>query len=291
VTFACVKDAMAVGNVGAVMAVVVDGVVIVVHLVEALVRDPCSSDTGPRATASGGTLASVLEIFDNFTFADFRQASQPYALSPVPNPRPASSARTSPSTWAGLVQRLTGLVTLPVLGMQTTSLISSTDTPIVQRTWGLLASTPQAYGPNFSFAGFSRARSFLHGIMLHYALVLAGAVLATPLRLLARRFVYQPGEGPPEEAFSAEEIEVHGVASPDLDASNALSGRLAFCRFYYRGSMYYRESCFFLLFFFFFLPFMTLPLYILYPSLPRSSIFFSLGFYTPASLDLISLPP
>ena len=187
---------------------------------------------------SGGTLASALGLLDHFTTKELRAAHVPFALSPVANP----DFRHPPKT---LLARLTGLVTVPTLGLLTTSIAAMTDAAIVERTWGLLQRTKpgtredRSYGPKFSYREYMRPRGWLHGLAIHYGLSLLLLVMVTPpLRALVRRFVYLPGEGPDVEAAKRDEIEFRGIAEPDVEGPVA---QRAFARCWYRGSMYYCE--------------------------------------------------
>lgn len=198
-------------------------------------RDVTVSIHNLKSAPSGGTLSTVFTILDNFSLADLRAAYTPFALSPAPRPA-ARPPRPS------LLARLTGLVTVPSLGLLTTSLAGSTDAAQVQRTWGLLSTVPsrkgQFYGPNFSFREYMRPRNWLTGMAIHFGLMIFGLVVATPFlrRLLAKR-VTQPGEGPEAEAAKMDEIEYRGVAKAD----GGKAGDGAICKAWFRGSTYYRE--------------------------------------------------
>lgn len=193
-----------------------------------------------KGRPSGGTLSTVLTLFENFTLREVRDSHRPFALSPVPNPHPPPPA-IAPSLWS----RLTGVVTYPGLGLMTTSIVNRTDGAVVERTWGLLASVPsrkdQAYGPNFSFQQYMKARNFLTGAGIHFGLMVFGLVLATPFlrRFFARR-VYQPGEGADLEEAKKDEIEYRGLATPDV-AGGAAAGKKAYCRAWFNGPNYYCE--------------------------------------------------
>ncbi|KAK1756205.1 Saccharopine dehydrogenase-like oxidoreductase [Echria macrotheca] len=189
---------------------------------------------------SGGTLASALTIMETFPLRELRAAYKPFALSPVPNPNPRRPKAPS------ILTRLTGLVRLPVLGgLQTTSIANRTDGAIVERTWGLLASTPalrdQAYGPNFSFTQYMRARSVLMGVGIHFGLMVLGLVMATPfLRRFVGARVTQPGEGADFEAAKKDRVEYVATARPDFqDGRTEDDGRVAYCRAAYKGPNYY----------------------------------------------------
>ncbi|KAK2013003.1 saccharopine dehydrogenase [Colletotrichum eremochloae] len=208
------------------------------------VRENLSAKTGAvtvsihhvNAAPSGGTLATALSLFDSFTLSQVRAHHKPYALSPVPNPNKVQS-QTS------LLTKLVGLRNVPDLGLMTTSIAGMTDAAIVQRTWGLLATLPsrqkQSYGPNFSFHEYMRAKGYLQGIAIHWAVAFFGLLLVTaaPFRKLVKMFVYQPGEGPDRQASKKEEIEYRGIAIPDKESKTGYPK--AFCRAWYKGSMYY----------------------------------------------------
>ena len=207
-------------------------------------RDVTVSLHTVKGSPSGGTLSTVFTLLDNFTLRELRSALAPFALSPAPAP-------TTKPPRPSLLTRLTGLVTVPSLGLLTSSLASSTDAAQVQRTWGLLATLPsrraQAYGPNFSFREYMRPRNWLTGVAMHFGLVVFGLVVATPWlrRVLAKR-VYQPGEGPEAEKAMGDEIEYRGVGKVD---GGGREGQGAICRAWFRGSAYLCEFFFsFLLF-------------------------------------------
>ncbi|KAK3692265.1 Saccharopine dehydrogenase-domain-containing protein [Podospora appendiculata] len=188
---------------------------------------------------SGGTLSTVLSLLTNFTLADLRAAHTPFALSPIPNPN-AQQALSLRAVQPGLITRLTGLVTVPTLGLLTSSIAAKTDAAIVERTWGLLASTPRAYGPNFSFRQYMKPRNWLTGIGIHLGLMLMGLIMVTPfLRRLAVGYVYQPGEGPDVEEAKKDSLEFRGVAAPDVEMGAEGVGRQAFCRAWFHGSAYH----------------------------------------------------
>ncbi|KAF4853700.1 Saccharopine dehydrogenase-like oxidoreductase [Colletotrichum siamense] len=185
---------------------------------------------------SGGTLATVLGLFESFSISEVKAQHKPYALSPVPNRNKVQSQKS-------LLTKLVGLCNVPNLGLMTTSIAGMTDTPIVQRSWGLMASLPsrekQFYGPNFSFHEYMRAKGYLRGIAIHWALGFFGLLLATmpPFRALAKRVVYEPGQGPDKELAKKDEIEYRGIAVPDK--ASKTGNPQAYCRAKYTGSMYY----------------------------------------------------
>lgn len=96
------------------------------------------------------------------------------------------------------------------------------------------------YGPNFTWAEFFKARNWLHGIAVHWGLLIGGLLLifVPPFRWLARKLVFQPGQGPDMDEAKKDVIEYRGVASPDTDVP---TNKQAFSRAWFHGSMYYRE--------------------------------------------------
>lgn len=176
----------------------------------------------------------MLSFFDVYPLKEVAEGFKPYALSPVPNPKAKSQGQ---SIWT----ILTGLRTVPNLGMLTTFIGGNTDKAIVERTWGLFSQTPtkkdEFYGPNFSFSEHMKVRNWLYGIMIHWALGLSGFLFVAlpPLRKLVKRFVYEQGTGPDYEQAKKDEIEYRAVGTPD--AGNE-AGKLAFCRAWFHGSMY-----------------------------------------------------
>ncbi|KFA63406.1 hypothetical protein S40285_06597 [Stachybotrys chlorohalonatus IBT 40285] len=189
---------------------------------------------------SGGTLATVLAVFDTFSMGELKSAFEPYALSPIAHPEPTRQSTS-------FLTKIFGVVTVPHLGLLTTSVAASTDGAMVERSWGLLAEAPsrkeEFYGPNFTWSEYYKAHNWLHGIVLHWGLIIGATFLALvpPLRPLIRRFVFQPGEGPERDHASKDEIEYRGIANPDTSVP---TGKQAHCRARYEGSMYFLSGLF-----------------------------------------------
>ncbi|KAL2016543.1 hypothetical protein VTK56DRAFT_3400 [Thermocarpiscus australiensis] len=210
-------------------------------------RDVTVSIHTLKSAPSGGTLATALTLLENFSLSDLRAAYAPYALSPMPPPHPIPAPLNPPS----LLTRLTGLITIPHLGLLATSVAASTDAAAVQRTWGLLHRHRRSqqqqffYGPRFAFREYMRPRNWLTGVGIHLGLVLLRLVMLTPWlrRWAMRRVKYQPGEGPDAEAAKADEVEYRGVAWADFEEEEGGGGgerkEGAFCRAWFRGSAYY----------------------------------------------------
>jgi short subunit dehydrogenase-like uncharacterized protein len=141
-----------------------------------------------RASASGGTLSTVLTLFDTYSIFQVLRALRPHSLTPIPAPKKT----VSPSLW----ETLTGLRTEPDLGLLTDSISAATDAPIVNRSWALY-DNGEYYGPKFHFSAYMRATDQLRGFVMHLALAIGAAVLIlSPVRWLLKKVVYQPGDGP-----------------------------------------------------------------------------------------------
>lgn len=162
--------------------------------------------------------------------SEIREALTPYSLSPIPGPKPHSRK--------GTVELLLGVRPVPDLGLLTTSIAGNADTPIIQRTWGLFGGST-AYGPNFQFSPYMRARNYFTGVLLHIAVTLLPIFLALkPIRMLLKTIVTAPGEGPDKVAQGKERIEYRAVAVADVDGPAV---KRAYCRAQYSGGMYYRK--------------------------------------------------
>lgn len=144
-----------------------------------------------KATASGGTLATALTLFDTYGVADMAKSQGLWAMCPVPPPKPTPSKP--------LMEKLTGIRDVSGLGTLTDSVQGPADTPIVGRSWGL-HDQGRLYGPNFHLSSYMKARNYLTGFAFHITLVTAmAALILPPVRWLIKNFVYQPGEGPTKE--------------------------------------------------------------------------------------------
>ncbi|KAI0024978.1 sporulation protein RMD1 [Xylariomycetidae sp. FL0641] len=185
-----------------------------------------------RSAPSGGTLATAIGLFESFDKKEIVKSHEPFALSPVPNSKRAPKA--------SLFSKLTGSYNVPGLGLLSTSITSGTNAAVVQRTWGLLQEEPglrkYAYGPNFTYREFMKARNMITALAMHYGLIIGITLLmfCSPFRALLRKLVFQPGEGPSREDAAKEYIEFRGVASAD-----GVPRKQALCKAWYTGSMYY----------------------------------------------------
>ncbi|KAL4728548.1 hypothetical protein ACLX1H_005299 [Fusarium chlamydosporum] len=169
-----------------------------------------------KSAPSGGTLATALSIWDVFTLNEIKEASSPYAQSPIPHKEPKRPKST-------LLEMIFGVRSVPNLGLLTTSIAGTTDVAVVERTWGLLSETPsrkeEFYGPNFVWQERMKARNWLHGIFLHWLLIVGGILLvsAAPLREFLKKRVTQPGQGATSEDTAKDSVEYRGIAHPDSE--------------------------------------------------------------------------
>jgi len=159
-----------------------------------------------RASASGGTLATVLTLLDSYGLGDLAKAFDRWSLSVVPPPKQAYSKP--------LFEKLTGVRTVADLGdFLTDSIAGTTDTTLVHRSWSLYDGG-KFYGPNFYISPYSRAGSLLKGVLMHFALIFGFmALMLPPVRWLLQRFVYQPGEGPTKESVPCIPVPYHRINS------------------------------------------------------------------------------
>ncbi|GAB7360296.1 hypothetical protein MBLNU230_g8054t1 [Neophaeotheca triangularis] len=185
-----------------------------------------------KAAPSGGTLATVLTLFDTYSLADFRRTQDPYCLSPI---TPQSTNPSSPVSWT---ERLTGVRSVPDLGTLTDSLSRPADVPIINRSWALIQKGTY-YGPSFRFQAYGRARNFLQGFLTHLALALGVfALILPPVRWLLLRFVTQAGDGPTRESVKSDFAEWRAIAQPDTNPADTTLPR-AHGRMYWGGGLYH----------------------------------------------------
>ncbi len=160
-----------------------------------------------------------------------KAAHAPYAISPIPGPKFKDST--------SLITKVFGVRTVPDLGILTISMGSTVDRPIVERSWGLLGGN-NFYGPNFHFYEYMKARNHLGSVMTHFALIIGSVVLAMPfVRRIAKKMVYQPGDGPTKEETKKDRLEYRGIGMPDVAMPNPPR---AFCKAAYEGSWYECKS-------------------------------------------------
>lgn len=195
------------------------------------------ADRGHSSKPSGGTLATALGIWDIFTMQEVKEANSPYAQSPIPHREPMRPKDS-------ILEKIFGVRTIPNLGLMTTSAMASTNIPVVERTWGLLSETPsrkdEFYGPNFTWSEHMKARNWLHGIFIHWLLLIGGMLVVSipPLRAFVKNRVTQPGEGAKPEDTENDALEYRCIAYPD---SEKTTGKAAYCRMWHHGGIYFCE--------------------------------------------------
>jgi hypothetical protein len=181
---------------------------------------------------SGGTVSTILSIFDVYSLKELGDANKPYGLSPIPGPLHKDSVpRTT---------KLLGVRYIRDLGIQTTYIFASAaDRPLVHRSWGLLGG-PSNYGPNFEFNEYKKTQNYLTGTLSHLGLVLGAIFVSIPfVRAFIKRFVIQPGDGPTKEEAKMDFVEYKGIAKQDVPDQKAPR---AFARATFSGSGYDRKS-------------------------------------------------
>jgi short subunit dehydrogenase-like uncharacterized protein len=188
-----------------------------------------------KGQPSGGTLATVIGLFDKYSISETTEAMKPWSLCPTTPPRSSLEGPT-------LFQRLFGVRQVRDLGTLSSSIQGATDATIVHRSWGLFENG-NFYGPKFRFSPYMHVRNTFTGIMVHFALALGMiALILSPVRSLLKRFVFQPGEGPSKESSRRDRIEYRAIATVDSADPNdpkRITGRMA-----WDGSLYYLTGVF-----------------------------------------------
>ncbi|KAI9760977.1 MAG: hypothetical protein M4579_001353 [Chaenotheca gracillima] len=160
---------------------------------------------------SGGTLATILNFFDQYSMKALLEAGKPWAHSPIkgtetPNP-----------------EGLLGVRRDPTLGLlSNSSLTQEANRSVVHRSWGLIGNGT-VYGPKFQYREYMRTSGYIAGNIPRLVMsVVMLFLLLPPVRWLARKLNHQPGSGPDVESpkagnceFSAVGIADQNVASPD----------------------------------------------------------------------------
>ncbi|KAK3636965.1 hypothetical protein LTR56_012625 [Elasticomyces elasticus] len=183
-----------------------------------------------KAAPSGGTLSTVLTIFDTYSLSHLAKSGRPLSLCPItPTSKPAGRP---------LLETITGVRTVSDLGTLTDSLQSAADIPIVNRTWGLMH-RGDFYGPKFHLTCYARTRNALTGLGVHVLMTLGFlAILLPPVRWLLQRFVVQPGLGPSKDDAKNDYVEWRAVAHADTDIDEPGVPKRAYGRMRFEGSMY-----------------------------------------------------
>jgi hypothetical protein len=159
-------------------------------------------------SVTGSTMVTPFALIEAYSIKDILAANAPYALSPVPGPKVRDNT--------SLFTKLFGVRSVPDLGTLTTCMSGSVDTPIVQRSWGLLG-----YGPNFRFGEYMKVRNSFQGIAMHLGLAVLPLLLILPFAsIFAKIFLPPPGAGPTKELGSKDRLKFRGLGMPDVAAPN-----------------------------------------------------------------------
>ncbi|KAK8191335.1 Saccharopine dehydrogenase-domain-containing protein [Phyllosticta capitalensis] len=181
-----------------------------------------------KGVPSGGTLLTILSLFDHYSLSQITSALKPFALSPVQPPPTNSSPKSS------LFTKVFGVRSDQDLGLLTDWVGATVDTAIVQRSWGLLDGG-KLYGANFKFSEWMVAKSTFAGSMVHFAMVFGMAMLALPpVRWALKKVVYQPGDGPTSEDTKNDFAQYKAVGIADTDKHER-----AIAQFGFKGGLYY----------------------------------------------------
>ncbi|KAJ5894739.1 hypothetical protein N7495_006430 [Penicillium taxi] len=175
--------------------------------------------------ASGGTLATVLGIFDWLPISELLKSNSPFVL--------AASAPPKDIPKTTIAQKLLGVRSVRDLGTLTTSPNGMVDMSIVHRSSTLM---PELYGRRFYFSQMMYVRNALMGFFVHAAISIGLLLLMLPpVRAVVRKFIYAPGSGPRLEDSKNDRIEYHAVATADQDVP---SPKRVFGKLTYHGSLY-----------------------------------------------------
>lgn len=147
-----------------------------------------------KSMPSGGTLDTLISLFERYSTKEVTASMKPFALSPVGGPpRVAGAPRKS------LTEKVFGVTAVPDLGCLTTNIQGPTDASQVYRSWGIFE-RGELYGPKFRFLAYKNARNYFLGFLEHAVIMfLMVGLLFAPFRWLIRQLVYAPGSGPSRE--------------------------------------------------------------------------------------------
>ena len=168
---------------------------------------------------SGGTLATVFGVYEQYGLKTIVRSSRPGAMCPIAPPKIAKTD--------SLLSRLLGVRSVPDLGLVKPNPVSGVDTAIVYRSWGLY-NNGELYGKNFDFRTLTTVQS---RILAAVSRVIYGLMplflILSPVRWLLKKLVHQPGSGPDiEKESKSGRIEERSVAIPDSDDKRKAFGRL-----------------------------------------------------------------
>jgi short subunit dehydrogenase-like uncharacterized protein len=193
-----------------------------------------------KGAPSGGTLATVFNIFDTWTLSQIMASAKPGSMSALP----IATARKS----GGLQSTLLGVHAVPDLGTLINSIQSSADTPVVHRSWSLYRTSAAqckeqaiAYGAAFNFSCYMNARNTFTAVLMNLALATCSVfLLIPPVRWILAKLVTQAGSGATEKEFEHDYLEYRGLAIP----ANSQDHQRAFGKFRCDGSAYHVTAIF-----------------------------------------------
>ncbi|KIM40396.1 hypothetical protein M413DRAFT_446577 [Hebeloma cylindrosporum] len=173
---------------------------------------------------SGGTIASAMTAIERVPRRVVKQSRLPYVLSP----------------YVGLAPRFRLLYSLPVPGSKTIKggifVMGAGNRALVQRTFGLLEmqnrgkADEKKYGPDFCYDEFQATSGTLSAWFLTTALIVGfTALLIKPLRLIAKKFLPQSGDGPSDEFMQKGFFGVTNVttstSTPPVNVKTVIKGK------------------------------------------------------------------
>jgi short subunit dehydrogenase-like uncharacterized protein len=181
--------------------------------------------TNPNRSSgpSGGTLDTILTMFDSLSTSELMKSMTPFALAASAPPK------TLPSD--SILQRVLGFRSIRDLGTVTTSPSAMADITLVHRSSTLM---PEFYGKSFYFRQFLSVRNALIGLAVHVGFTVGVMLLALPpVRWLLRKFIFAPGSGPRREDSTNDRLEYHAIATPEGEQTKRVFGKIS-----YEGGMY-----------------------------------------------------
>ncbi|KAH9996748.1 Saccharopine dehydrogenase-domain-containing protein [Xylariaceae sp. FL0662B] len=154
---------------------------------------------------SGGTVTSMI-VGSNTDPRTVKEATQPWALSPIPGKQTSTSAN------------FLHIRRDPDLGLLSDSSFHDVvDRVVVHRTWGLLTSAGQEYGPNFQYNEYHRVSSTIAGLFLLAQKFLIEYLLwFGPTRALVKMILpTASGKGPDIEKSLRQPVEIEAIGVAD----------------------------------------------------------------------------
>jgi short subunit dehydrogenase-like uncharacterized protein len=151
---------------------------------------------------SGGSFATILNLFETFPVQELLASSKPFALSPIGPP-------ANPTIQNSVLfdERLGGWIGPWIMG--------STNAAVVRRTYGLLGGK---WGDKFSYKEYATYGNWLISHSARLGLAIMPLFLAlSPFRWLLRKVAPAAGEGPTKEAMDTGKFTMKIVANTDED--------------------------------------------------------------------------